>query len=371
MRAPFALVLGLVAGAHAVHSAAQDAPRTWTVSPGQSIQDAIDKASPGDTVQVLPGEYVQSVEIAKDDIVLLGLEYEGVRATLNGKANEEDKPLEFAIRIRAKNVTVAGFVVRGFGTYGVAAFNCEGVTLRDLVVQEVGTTAVGLDHVRQAVVERVVAGHAGMFALAVVGSMECRVQQSEGFMSGTGLYVASSQQLTVDNSSFHHNGVGIVLAGSTADTESRTAYVKVLRSRMIGNNGTVPGPEGAVRGGVGLLVFGASDCEIAGGEISENGSMGVLALAYDEEGPRHRPKDAPRSGPPSERLYVHHNTYVNNGTAPSPDFEKYYAGVPAGDIYWDGLGERNQFQERADLKTFPEKLVVEQGGVHSDVIHFQ
>ena len=29
---------------------AADAPKNWTVSPGQSIQDAIDKAAPGDTV---------------------------------------------------------------------------------------------------------------------------------------------------------------------------------------------------------------------------------------------------------------------------------------------------------------------------------
>jgi hypothetical protein len=85
----------------------------------------------------------------------------------------------------------------------------------------------------------------------------------------------------------------------------------------------------------------------------------------------HLPKDAKRDGPPSEHAYVHHNRYFNNGGAPFKGYAERFPGIPSGDIYWDELGERNQFQENAELKTYPEKLVVEHGGVHTDVIHFQ
>ncbi len=71
-----------------------------------------------------------------------------------------------------------------------------------------------------------------------------------------------------------------------------------------------------------------------------------------------------------DHTYVHHNTYADNGTAPTEGFKKQFPGVEGCDLYWDGTGVRNQWQENTDLKTHPENLVTEQGGVHTDVIHF-
>lgn len=47
-------------------------PRTIVVGPGQSIQAAVDQASPGDTVLLRPGVYHQSVQIRTDGITLRG-----------------------------------------------------------------------------------------------------------------------------------------------------------------------------------------------------------------------------------------------------------------------------------------------------------
>src|SRR6266498_3626025 len=46
--------------------------RTIVVRPGQSIQAAVDRAHPGDTVLVKRGIYHQSVQIRKDGITLRG-----------------------------------------------------------------------------------------------------------------------------------------------------------------------------------------------------------------------------------------------------------------------------------------------------------
>jgi len=123
--------------------------------------------------------------------------------------------------------------------------------------------------------------------------------------------------------------------------------------------------------GIGILVWGADHTEVAQCVVSDNAAMGIMTLAFDKDGARHLPKDAPRSGPPAEDVYAHHNTYANNGSAPPTEFTKQFNGIPAGDLYWDGLGEHNQWQENTELKTYPEKLVVKQGGVHTKVIHFQ
>src|SRR5436309_2235529 len=42
------------------------------VHPGQSIQAAIDKADPGDTIKLKPGTYQENVQIKTDDIELQG-----------------------------------------------------------------------------------------------------------------------------------------------------------------------------------------------------------------------------------------------------------------------------------------------------------
>ncbi|MDC0173387.1 cytochrome-c peroxidase, partial [Gammaproteobacteria bacterium] len=46
---------------------------THIINPGDSIQAAVELALPGDTIQVMPGTYSETVYIDKDDIHLLGV----------------------------------------------------------------------------------------------------------------------------------------------------------------------------------------------------------------------------------------------------------------------------------------------------------
>ncbi len=66
------LGLALCSGTAASASASASASETIVVWPGQSIQAAINRADPGDTILIEPGVYHQSVQIRTDGITLRG-----------------------------------------------------------------------------------------------------------------------------------------------------------------------------------------------------------------------------------------------------------------------------------------------------------
>lgn len=75
-----------------------------TVQSGQSIAAAIRAASPGDTVRVLRGEYAERLLIDKP-LILQGVD----RPTISGQFTGD------VIRVRAKDVTIQGLIVRDSG----------------------------------------------------------------------------------------------------------------------------------------------------------------------------------------------------------------------------------------------------------------
>ena len=77
---------------------------TWTVASGESIQAAIDRAAPGDTVEVRRGRYLEHLRITKP-MTLRGLD----RPTISG-GDQGD-----TIRVIAEDVVIDGLIVSDSG----------------------------------------------------------------------------------------------------------------------------------------------------------------------------------------------------------------------------------------------------------------
>ena len=115
---------------------------TWHVYPGQSIQNALDSASPRDTIIVHKGVYHQSVVIKKSIILV------GDGAILDGTNADGGTVLSDAITIAGgvSGVTVKRFEIRDFGRFGIQASN-DGTSNINIVanlIHDISNAAVNL-----------------------------------------------------------------------------------------------------------------------------------------------------------------------------------------------------------------------------------
>lgn len=356
-------------------SAQSPSGKTYTVSSGMSIQKTLDKIQPGDKVQVSPGTYHETLVIVKDNVTLAGLSFEGERPVLNGI--KEVETLDGAVLIAADGVTVEGFVIQNYNEFGVGADNVKDLTLRDLIVRKTGAFGVVVDDIDGLRMQRVVASEATAAAAYVLESLNLSIKDSEFLLSPYGLIVADCFQGSIENSGFYNNAVGLLVYSNADPPKQEGDYLSLRHCRVLNNEGdSAPAYMGKpelpvpVPGGVGIAIVGADHTEIAESIIAGNGSCGVATYAHPDSDPPET-NEAQESFPGvPDHTYIRHNTYADNGTAPTESFKKAFPGVEPCDLYWDGTGLRNQWQENKGLKTHPENLVVEQGGIHADVMHF-
>ena len=95
------------------------------VRDGESIQEAVGKANPGDLIRVYPGTYHETVYIDKDNISLQGVIQKGKWPTLDGSKDGE-VVLNDGILYSGSNVLIENFLVtnyKGNGIMGQAGNN--------------------------------------------------------------------------------------------------------------------------------------------------------------------------------------------------------------------------------------------------------
>ena len=96
--------------------ASTESGSTIVVSPGESIQAAIDGASPGDTIQVEPAIYAESIAVDVQGLTIEGAERDGVVIQGSGSA---------AVQVNATEVTLRDLDVTGNATNGVTALGAH------------------------------------------------------------------------------------------------------------------------------------------------------------------------------------------------------------------------------------------------------
>ncbi|MEK6300091.1 MAG: parallel beta-helix domain-containing protein [Acidobacteriota bacterium] len=325
-------------------------PQTITVKAGESIQAAVDRARPGDTIEVMPGIYTEEVKIDIDNITLRGISTENLglpRPVLDG-----DKKLSDGVIATGSNFVIENFDLQHYIANGVVAQHARNVTFRNLKIDDTGLYGVYPVSCTGVTIEKCVASGIADAALYVGQSRDIVVRDSEAYNNVTGIEIENSINAVVENNYVHDNTGGILVFVLPNNPSKVGRDCVVRNNRVINNNHANFGnPNSIVSGvppGTGVFVMAAKNTEITGNEIRGNDCYGVGVFSLEIAFPKGTAFDV---GPTPENTFIHGNTYSDNGRNPAGAMVR--AGLKGADLAWDLSGSSNRWQESGATQATP------------------
>ena len=311
--------------------------RSFTVVPGESIQAAVDAASPGDTIKVMPGDYTEThagsaaVRITKPLKLLAKSKLPKVKVRiLPGPGQQHGILVEPAqpgdpdvVGVKIKGFTVEGFPNNGIWLRHVTNFKIENNESIDNLENGIWPTlsAKGL-------VKRNVAYGSEDSALWIEASENVRVLNNEFHHSPTGLEITVSKNVVAKKNDIHHNATGIGLyhpSAASLPPLGDDGDWDIVGNYVHDNNEPNTAPAGSMSAelppGGGILILGVDRVNLERNRIENNHFYGVTVVDYcvavagsSFDCASNPPEVEPA---PDGNTFVS-NTFTNNGTAPVP-----------------------------------------------------
>lgn len=332
---------------------------TFSVQPGQSIQSAIDRALPGDRIEVMPGVYHEEIMVDRAGISLIGLNVDGERPVLDGKGAMGD-----AVNVSGDDFLIENFIIRHYTGNGVTVSKAKNAVFRNLTCIDTGLYGVYPVECQGVLIEYCTVTRISDAGIYVGQSRDIVVRNNEAFKNVAGIEIENSVNALVENNSSHNNSAGILVFVLPNNPSKVGERCRVVNNRVFDNNGPNFGKEGTIvaslPSGIGMLVMAADHTEIAQNTVTGNNTCGLAVIglgsspgvAERQEKAGGHPIDVE---PNSDYTLVRHNLFADNGKSVDARFAASFPGVPGSDIVWDGSGTGNEFREK-DVRSFPLQL---------------
>jgi hypothetical protein len=322
------------------------------VSPGESIQAAIDGASPGDTILVKPGVYEEEgnadfgLHITTDNLRLIGMNSGGeVRLERTGNQStgvyaapdgcgpglgvgecldEDENPRQlegFYIR----GFTVEGFPRNGIQTRFVNDFEIIGNTsadnLHNGIYPTISTNGLVQDNESYGSLDT---------AMWVAASENVRVVGNKLHDSVIGFEITVSNDVLVEQNEIHDNTVGVGLFHPNAAGNAQLPVMEdwvIVNNNIYDNNKPNAAPpdefQAGLPPGVGVLLLGVSNHVVANNTVDDNDFVGIGVLGWCSATASIPDRscfvELPQADPSANDNLVSGNTVTDNGGSPPPD----------------------------------------------------
>ncbi len=297
--------------------AGRPAGKVIAVKPGESIQAAVAKAQPGDTVQVLPGTYHETVYIDKDNIALVGVIHGGDWPTLDGEGKRNDAVLYSGNGIRVENLKIVNF--KGNAIMGQAGNN---FIVRHNWIANAGVYGIFPEFAQNGLIEYNTLTGIEDAAIYVGMSDNIHVAHNDVHGNVAGIEIENSRHAIVEHNLAYDNAGGI-LTFITPGLPIKTTFDVIIRDNfVVANNHKNFGAPGSIVSGVpsgtGVIVMAADDVVIENNVIRDNKNAGIIVA--DHKSFANITPD-PEADPNPDRVSVLWNLFANNGTEPIKDIQ--------------------------------------------------
>lgn len=282
------------------------------VENGESIQQAVQDAAPGTTIQVMPGTYKETVYIDKDGIRLIGVIRGSERPVLDGEGELND-----AILYSGNNIVVENFKITRYKGNGIMSQAGNNWEIRNNFIVDTGVYGIFPQLGQNGVIEHNVVSGIEDAGIYVGMSDNVHVAYNDVYDSVAGIEIENSRHAVVEANRVYNNTGGI-LAFITPGLPIKTTFDVIIRNNFIlsNNHANFGAPGSTVAGipaGTGILVMAADDVVIEGNIIKDNKNAGILITDHSNAA---NVTIDPESDPNSDRVKILNNTMINNGYDP-------------------------------------------------------
>lgn len=281
----------------------------FVVKPGELIQDAVRKATNGDTIRVMPGLYEETVYIDKDDINLIGVITDGARPTLDGGRLK----LHDGIIASGHGINIEGFHVLNYRSNGITTQGANNFRIHNNIIENIFLYGIFPQFGKNGLVSQNIVSNSADAGIYVGMSENVDIIANEVFENALGIEAENSHRILIESNYVHGNAMGIPIT-IFPGLQTKTAADVIVRNNTVINNNSMKFERALSRTGRGISVIAVDRVTIEGNIVKGNQTCGVCISNMSGLSGMF-PVDAAVDPEPDEAR-VTGNIFVNNGYEP-------------------------------------------------------